>query len=193
MHTEGIVVSAHNVGEADRLFSVFTRDLGLVYASGRGVRNIQSLQRYGLQLLSRVDVSFVRSRGGWRITNVTPKDSLLALSGGDMTRRLFVTRVVGLVKRLIVGEEANIHVYTALETSFAFLFDEALSHDEVETLEVITVLRLLHFLGYLKHVSAFDERMLDAGVMTKDLIVFARDHRKNAIADINRALHESQL
>jgi len=193
VHTPGIVLAAHNVGEADRLFSIFTRDLGLLYARGRGVRNLSSLQRYALQPLSVVDLSVVRSRGGWRVTNVSSRDSLFALCGDDRARRLFVTRILALLKRLVTGEEMNEDLFAVISNALTFLFTETLSADELQTLEAVTVLRTLHFLGYLKQTKFFPETLLDTKEFSKQLLLDMKGKRREAIVEINRALHESQL
>lgn len=193
VHTPGIVLSAHNVGEADRLFGVFTRELGLLYAHGRGVRNLSSLQRYALQPLSVVDLSVVRSRGGWRITNVTPCDSLLALCGDERGRRQFVVRILSLLKRLVTGEEMNTDLFAVVSRAFEFLFTETLSADELQSLETVTVLRTLYLLGYLKKTTTFPDTLIVSTDFSKQVLVEMRGKQREAIAEINRALHESQL
>lgn len=193
LHTEGIILRARNVGESDRLFSIFTKDLGMVSARARGVRNLKSRQRQALQQMALIDVSFVRSKIGWRVTNVAAKGSLFSLCGKDIGKRVFVTRVCMLVRRLVVGEEANLELYTTIRSAFDFVFEHATSVDDLKTLEVLTALRVLHLLGYLKEGGVWDAFLLDTTKITPTLIGEVKKIRRQAVAEVNRALKETQL
>jgi len=48
-HTEGIILESRNFGEGGKYYSIFTRDLGMVYASAQGVRKMSSKLRFILQ------------------------------------------------------------------------------------------------------------------------------------------------
>ncbi len=48
-HTEGIILGSKNYGEAGKYYSIFTRDLGMIYASAQGVRKMSSKLRFILQ------------------------------------------------------------------------------------------------------------------------------------------------
>lgn len=193
LHTEGIVLRARNVGESDRLFTIFTKDLGMVSARGRGVRNLKSLQRQSLQQMSLIDVSFVRSKQGWRVTNVSAKGSLFALCGGNIAKRVFVTRVCMLLRRLVVGEEANVELYETVRSAFDFVFKNDVAIDDLKTLEVLTALRVLHMLGYLKEGGIWDAFLLDTTKITPTLISEVKKVRRQAVTEVNRALKETQL
>lgn len=193
VHTEGIVIKAHDVGEADRLFGIFTRDLGLVYARARGVRNLRSLQRPALQPLSLVDISFVRSKAGWRITNVASARSFFTETADDKAKRRFITRILTLLRRLVTGEETNRELFATVRVSFDFLLRETLSADELQTLEVLTVLRMFSFLGYLKQKDEWADLLKDTATLSRELLAGLKPHRRHAVAEINKALHETQL
>ncbi len=70
-HTEGIILGSKNYGETGKYYSIFTRDLGMVYASAQGVRKISSKFRYVLQDFSYVKVDLVRGRDFWRVTSAS--------------------------------------------------------------------------------------------------------------------------
>lgn len=193
LHTEGIVLRARNVGEADRVFTIFTRDLGMVYAKGRGVRNLKSLQRYALQPMSLIDVSFVRSKQGWRVTNVAAKSSLFVLCGGNIGKRVFITRVCMLLKRLVVGEEPHVELFVSIRSAFDYVFEHDMSIDDLKTIEVLTALRVLHMLGYLKEGGVWDAFLLDTTKITPTLVSEVKKVRRQAVTEVNRALKETQL
>jgi len=70
-HTEGIILGNKNYGEAGKYYSVFTRDLGMIYASAQGVRKMSSKLRFILQDFSCIKMDFVRGKDFWRITSAS--------------------------------------------------------------------------------------------------------------------------
>lgn len=71
--TEGFVLDSLPFGEGNSFIYLFTRDLGLVGASARSVRDIKSKLRYGLQTFCRSTVSLVRGKNEWKVTSALPK------------------------------------------------------------------------------------------------------------------------
>ncbi len=68
--TLGIIIGGQTSGEADKNFSIFTRDYGLLSVQGRGVRKIESKIRPQLLPWAVLDLALVPTRGGWRLTAV---------------------------------------------------------------------------------------------------------------------------
>ncbi len=60
--TEGFVFLAQDRLEADRIFSVFTRDMGRLEVTGRGIRKIASKLRGGIGLFSWSEFEFVQGK-----------------------------------------------------------------------------------------------------------------------------------
>ncbi len=98
-HTEGIVLSGHNTGEANKYVAVFTREMGLIRATVQSIRKSTSKLRYSLQNYSLARVDFVRGRDVWRITSAMPM-SLFDTALKDPQKARLVARVVMLLERL---------------------------------------------------------------------------------------------
>ena len=75
-HTEGIILESKNFGEAGRYYSIFTRELGMVYASAQGVRKMSSKLRFILQDLSYINIDLVQGKDFWRITSASKTNEL---------------------------------------------------------------------------------------------------------------------
>lgn len=60
--TEGIVIKEENSGEADRFFTIFTKDFGKIRVMAKGIRKIRAKLRGGLQLLNHIYLEFVRGK-----------------------------------------------------------------------------------------------------------------------------------
>ncbi len=61
-HTEGIVIKEENYGEADRFFTVFTKDFGKIRVMAKGIRKIKAKLRSGLQFFNHIYLEFVRGK-----------------------------------------------------------------------------------------------------------------------------------
>ena len=68
-NTKGIILSEKSLREADRVYSILTRDLGLIRATALGVRKESSKLRGNLEPVGLTTVSLVRGKEYWRVTS----------------------------------------------------------------------------------------------------------------------------
>ncbi|MBX4206578.1 recombination protein O N-terminal domain-containing protein [Candidatus Parcubacteria bacterium] len=127
--TKGIVLGAWPLREADRTYSILTRDLGLVRASASGVRKEESKLRGALEPFVLSSVSLVRGKEYWRITSAETLRPIPAEAG--------IGRPLALLEKLVQGEAAHPELFDAVETH---LFSD----------EWRLVAHILYHLGYLK-------------------------------------------
>jgi len=189
-HTEGFIISGSNYGEANRYLSIFTRDFGLVRASAQSVRKVSSKLRFSLQDNFYTRVDLVRGKEIWRVTNAK-KFSNFDKIYGDSNILKFLANIFRLTKRLCHGEEQNEEFFDILTETYQFLEAENLTEGDIKNFECVTVLRILHSLGYIgepSNVSAFVE-----SVITRPILQEAQMSRRILIEEINRSLRESQL
>lgn len=66
--TQGIVLKKIAVGEADALFSVYTRDFGKIRALAQGVKKEEAKLKGHLEPLNLINLGFVLSKNGERLT-----------------------------------------------------------------------------------------------------------------------------
>jgi len=76
--TSALVIGERTSGEASKVFTLFTRELGLVYAYARSVREVRSKLRYNLPLYSFTLVSLVAGREYWRIVGAEDSQGKVA-------------------------------------------------------------------------------------------------------------------
>jgi recombinational DNA repair protein (RecF pathway) len=192
-HTKAIVVGYHDVGEASRLYRLFTRDLGMVFARCQSSRTTASKHRYSLQLLSVCDVSLIRSKSGWRLTNAVPLTSLFTVHEKNPHARALVTRVLALVRRMVVGEEQGIELFDLVWNGLAFLETGNVSQENMKWFEALFVLRILNVLGYVQKDDAYTPHLSSSSEFSLELIESFAPAHKTAITEINRALEASHL
>ena len=189
-HTHGFILSSKNVGEANKLFSIYTREMGLVRAVAQGVRLHKSKLRFTMQDFSYAQIDLVRGRDIWRVTTAKHITSF-PFSRANRYSLVLTTRVSKLLERLCTGESPNTEIFDDFIQALYLLDDEDISDTSREALELHLVLRILNSLGYIgdskiltKYLSSpFDHSK------TEKLIL----ERQSIIAHINKALNESQL
>ncbi len=190
-HTTAYVLEVRNVGERNKSVWLFTRDLGLVIASVQGVRDMKSKLRYSLNEFSCIKASLVRGKEVWRLINTEPIDNYyFALRERPETLKV-VARLFSLLKRLLAGEEAHPDLFLLVENALAYSKNTNIDTQENQ-LEILTVLRILHSLGYVegdKGLGALlDSSEIDSLHMDEVLV-----QKKHVLETINKALRESQL
>src|SRR3989338_8324981 len=103
-HTEAFVLGAKNRGEANKVITIYTRELGLLRASAQGIRLSKSKSRFALQDFSYAKVDLVRGKEFWRVTSSTPISSFPYLRRDKKSLSL-IFQISKLLERLCAGEE----------------------------------------------------------------------------------------
>ncbi|MCI0619637.1 DNA repair protein RecO [Candidatus Wolfebacteria bacterium] len=191
-HTEGLVLKSFNLGEADRAYHIFTRDLGLVYAKAQSVRELKSKLRPNLQELSHGAFSLVRARDVWRVTHADAEAHFFSELSGDSVRMDMVRRVLKLLRRLLPQEEPYAVLYQSVVHGLLFLVRYPLRGAELENFEVLLVLRILNQLGYLGGSGAFGYVLAAPHINDMHVAEVGRV-RHRAVYEINRALRSVDL
>ena len=189
LHTDGIILFSSEKGEADKMFQIFTKELGLIQAIAQGVRKNKSKLRYSLQDFSLVRISLVKIRQGFRITNASLiksyASSLILNNTIHIVARLFI-----LVRRLCVGSEQNGSLFEDLNSILIIFSDENISEEKKSSAECLFALRILFRLGYIGESRAVEMAMSEPDPETFETL---QKDRKFFIALINSAIKESHL
>ncbi len=188
-HTEGIILSSKNFGEAGKRYSIFTRDLGMIYASAQGVRKMSSKLRFVLQDYSYLKIDFVRGKDFWRLTSATKGNKLEDITKNRETFAI-VQRVSKLLKRLLAGEDANEALFADLINGLTIL-EKSKTKDELRNIEAILVLRILGNLGYIGESETLDN--LIRSPFEEGLVFEVAKSRPEILNQINKALKETHL
>ena len=187
-HTEGIILGNKNYGEAGKYYSIFTRDLGMIYASAQGVRNVCSKLRFVLQDFSYVKIDLVAGRDFWRITSASKTNKLEQITKNYGTLKVF-SNIGNLLKRLLAGVEPNEVLFDDLLNGL-FILEKSETKD-LRNIEVVLVLRILHNLGYIGENEILQN--LIKSPFENNLIYEASKSRSQILEQINKALKETHL
>lgn len=188
-HTHGFILSSKNVGEANKIFTIYTRELGLIRAVSQGIRLSKSKNRFALQDFYYAKIDIVRGRDVWRVTSAKPINSF-SFARSNKESILIIARVSSLLDRLCKGEESNLQIFDDFIQAL-YLLDDEITKDKREALEIHLVLRIMNSLGYVG----------DSEILTKYLSSSFEDskigillqERQSIIFHINKAISESHL
>lgn len=179
-------------GEGSKTVALFTRELGFLTASAQSVREERSKLRYGLQEFSYSDTTLVRGKEFWRLTRADLIENVSEELADSKKAVRMVARVVALLRRLLVGEEKNEPLFIAVLDGFRYVKNTA-RENSIEGAEIVLVLRILYFLGYLAPRGEFDPFLSHANLWDDTVISQALLFRTLAVSEINNSLQQSQL
>ncbi len=189
-HTKALILSSKEKGEANKVITLFTKELGLIRAVATGIRLNKSKLRFSLQEFSYVDVDLVKGKEVWRITTGKIVDSFPVLISKS---HLFVlvSKVSRLLERFCGTEEKHDEIFEEFVKSLYLLDSQVLNNQQEEALELFLVFKIMKKLGYVEEkesLSFLKDGSFDVGFSEKIL-----ENKKNIILNINKALVESQL
>lgn len=188
-HTEGLILGSKSYGETGKYYSIFTRDLGMIYASAQGVRKMSSRLRFVLNDYAYIKLDFVRGKDFWRLTTASKTNMLEDVSKNKGAFRIYVN-IARLLQRLLAGEDANVELFDDVLKGLMIL-EKCKTEDEFRNTEAVIVLRVLHNLGYIGENNALDNVIKSP--LEEVLIYEAAKNRPKMLLEINKALSETHL
>lgn len=108
--TEALVCGSFLHGTADKVFLLFTKDLGMLYATAKSVREERSKQRFALQEFSLIKVSLIRGKQGWWVGSVEPERNYFQ-EAINREARGSVVLIFKTIRRFIHGEESLLQIF----------------------------------------------------------------------------------
>ena len=148
---EGIVLKRKNLGEADKLITVFTRTKGKIRTLAKGVRKVTSRRGGNLEILTQVKI-FLHETKSWPIlTEVETKRNFSSIK--DVLSKLsLVYLIFELIDQFLSEEQENIVVFDLLIASLIGI-DESKSLEKAKVFATNFQLKFLSQVGYLPQLQ----------------------------------------
>lgn len=146
---EGIVLKRRNVGEADRILTVLTRQQGKIQVKAVGVRKITSKRSSHIEPLNHVTMSLYKGKGMSVLTEIATRESFGTLKE-DLQKIGFAYHLCELVDGLCPEGQENSQVFDLLLGVLSDLCGEIRLAERIHEFEVA----LLTILGYWSASSA---------------------------------------
>lgn len=113
LKTEAVVLRHSELGEADRLLTLFSREAGILRAVAKGVRRIHSKKAGHLEPFTRVSLMLARTHDLWLVTQAVALDLFLPLHE-DLILTGEAAYVLELVDRFSYEDGENRSLYGLL-------------------------------------------------------------------------------
>ncbi len=148
--TEGIILGKRDVGEADRIFSILTKDFGRIDAISQGVRYIKSKLRYNLNNFSYSRIGLTMSGDLWRIVDTEELNGWPSIRSNS-EKSAVAFRICELINRMVRGQESDIRLWNEIKKAFIFLekMESPINVKNLRIFESLASLRLFSHLGYV--------------------------------------------
>lgn len=197
--TKAFIIDSIDVGEANKILTVFTEDFGVLFVHAQGVRVLKSKLRPSIQDLSYIQIAMVRGKEYWRLTSA---EKLISLYDKriPLEIRLMFSRILVFVKRLATGESKNEELFTSVSKLCSFCIEHGKQFYEdtesfkikIDRVEHIAKFRILELLGYGNNESVFNPVRLYSEWNT-ELLDLDDQIYLQIEAHINNALEHSHL
>ncbi len=187
--TDAFILRGADTGDANKYIDIFTKELGFIRASAQGVRKEKSKLRYSLQDHTYSKVALVRGKEIWRVTGATEYHSNYYKFKENKEKLLLFIHISSLLRRLLHGEERNEYLFNIFKSFTEYLRAEDIDDNHLKALEYLTVLRILHNLGYIPD----KEQFFDDEKISKDLLNIVLTEKTQIVSEINHALKVSHL
>lgn len=144
-----VVLKKRDIGEADRLYTVYSKESGKVTAFARGVRKSQARLAGHLENFCVVSIMVMRARGSGNIKSaVVERNAAFMKSSYDVMRCAF--EAARIFDRYVEYESGDTGMFT-LWTDFLEGLEMCVSREREASAEIVLrgfVIKLLGFLGY---------------------------------------------
>ena len=186
--TDGLVLKSRDYGESNRIFWIYTRDLGLVRVLARSVREMRSKIRGTIEDFALVRLSLVEGRELWRVINVVESYHGAGLLR-DRAKMRVLARVSALLLRFIQGEETNPELFDDVVSSLSYLRGNDIRN--YQDLELLFFMRILYRLGHIDKTQ--ETSMLLDGQLSDKGVEKISTKRRAVTTLIKQAFEESHL
>ncbi len=161
--TKGIILQKQDIGEADRVFTVFTRDFGKLKLWAVSERKITSKLRGGLELFYLSEFEFIQGK-----TRKTITDAILIarypVLRESLERMRLMHRFVEIADDLIKGPERDESIWNLLLETLSLLNLSSLETRTFKVLAYYFLWNLLSYAGYapsLERIAAKDAKVAE--------------------------------
>ena len=167
---EAVILKRKNIGEADRMLTIFTKEYGKLVVVAKGIRKITSRRAPHLEVFSQVILMLHKGKTRDILTEASLVDGFQNLRR-DLILVNTTYYLCELIDMLLAEKQEHRDVYALLTSSIAALNANHYGHIYYSEQFAIT---LLHLLGFLppertlpsQHIQQFIERITERKMKT---------------------------
>jgi len=145
--TQGFILKKNDSGEADRLFTVYTKNFGKLELLAKAVRKIKSKLRAGLEIFYLSEIEFIQAKTHKTLTDAILINSFKNLKK-DLARLTIAYRISETFDKLVRGQESDEKIWKLLSEVFEKLNSLKIRNLKLEILYYYFLWNFLSLLGY---------------------------------------------
>lgn len=115
--TQGVVFKEEDRGEADQLFTIYTKDFGRLEVSGKAIRKISSKLRAGIGIFYFSEIEFIQGKTHKTLTDVNPIKKFENLRK-DLNKLKVAYKISKVLDCLMRGQEPDEKIWHLLKGNF---------------------------------------------------------------------------
>lgn len=187
--TEGIVLDIKNRGEADRSFTIYTKDFGKLEFWAVSERKITSKLRGGLERLCWSELAFINGKNRKTLTDASLKERYHTIRN-DLQRLRVAIRIGETLNATTSNEEQDKTAWLLLLDSFSYLNNPQFPASSSKLLYYYFFWNLLSRLGWKPDLALYPSELREIlqGFLAKNIsLLYTLPIEK----DTMKALHEA--
>lgn len=150
--TQGLVLKKRDLGEADRIFTIFTKNFGKLEILAKAIRKIKSKLRGGMEIFYLSDIEFIQGKTHKTLTDAILIENFKNLKK-DLLKLKIAYKIAEISEQLIKGEEKDEKIWQLFSETFQTLNNAPLSIVKCQLLYYYFLWSLLSILGYQPQLS----------------------------------------
>ena len=145
--TLGFVLKKDDQGEADQIFTIYTKDFGKLKILGKAIRKIKSKLRAETQPFCLLEIEFIQGKGYKTLTDVIQIGKFQNLRK-NLDKLTIAYEIAEVLDNLIRGEELDKEIWELLLETFKKLDNCSISHIPYSLIYYYFLWNFFSILGY---------------------------------------------
>lgn len=160
--TQALILKKKNQGEADQLFTIYSKEFGKLEVLGRGIRKISSKLRPGMEKFCLSEIEFIQGKTYRTLTDAILIDKFRSIRD-DLAKLDIAYRITRVLDDSIYGQEPDPRVWNLLLEIFKILNNNNLEAKGLKLIYYHYLWSLISILGYrceLYHCAVCEEKLI---------------------------------
>ena len=115
--TQGIILKKEDRGEANQLFTIYTKDFGKLEIFGKAIRKISSKLRAGADIFYLTDIEFIQGKAHKTLTDAVLIEKFENIRS-DLNKLKITYQISEILDELIKGQESDEEIWDLLNKTF---------------------------------------------------------------------------
>ena len=150
--TRGFILKKADRGEADRIFTVYTKDFGKLEILGKAIRKISSKLRPGAEIFYFSEIEFIQGKTHKILTDAILIEKFENLKN-NLNKLKIAYKISQVLDNLVFGQEPDEKIWQLLEETFRKLNKLEITGPKLELLYYYFFWNLISLLGYQPEIS----------------------------------------